>query len=202
MDEVLDAGAQAEIEGQEATVRAATFSISCAVIALLAAPATAAPKMPKPTPVVMPLSGEDIEILTHGPLMLFLQCRTRVEQRDVAGLTVVSSQPDMLSTGAKSILVPAGDDRALFFESVPAPDGAGSVAADDQATHLGTYLIDFNGTGGSAIEPDGWILTVPADSVGISIARYRFSAVPHSWQDAPDCLVTGVATLCKAPFAP
>ena len=73
---------------------------------------------------------------------------------------------------------------------------AGSVAADDQAPHLGTYLIDFNGTGGSAIEADGWTLTVPADSVGISIARYRFSAVPHRWQDAPDCLVTGVKARC------
>jgi hypothetical protein len=98
-------------------------------------------------------------------------------------------------------LFPAGDDRYLFLGSVPAPDGGGYVAADNEVTHNEIHRTGFNGTGGSAITADGWLLSVPADSVGFGVATYRFSITPHRWEGAPDCFVTRFALLSRLPRA-
>jgi hypothetical protein len=184
-------------------MRAATFSIACAIIALLAAPATAAPKKrPKP-PTLVPFTataafGEDVEILKHGPMTLLFQCRAGSSVGDTARLAVVSTEADMLVTGEPSILVPAGDDRTLIYGSILADVGGGYVGADPRHS-------DFYGggtSGGSAITPSGFVLTVPADATAFGVGTHRFSAVPHGWQEAPDCFVIGFAVLSKAAVLP
>jgi hypothetical protein len=178
-------------------MRIATATVTILLMASTAAPATAAPK--RPTPLVVPFSataafGEDVTIITHGPLTLLLQCRASVSAGDHARLAVVSTEGDTLVTGERSILVPAGDDRTLIYGSVPADVGGGYVSASPVATDF----YDGGTSGGSAITPSGWVLTVPADGVGFGVGTHRFSQVPHAWQQAPDCFVTGVALLLKA----
>jgi hypothetical protein len=62
---------------------------------------------------------------------------------------------------------------------------------------------DFTGSGASAITPDGWVLTVPADTIGWGIQTHSHQdAAGTPWEDAPDCFVTGTALLFKVPVLP
>jgi hypothetical protein len=178
-------------------MRIATASVTILLIASIATPATAAPK--RPTPLVVPFSataafGETVNILTHGTITLRLQCDPGLSVGDVARLTVISTEDDMLLTGAPSVLIPANDANTLIYGSIVANDGAGYVGANPTATNF----YDGGPSGGSAITPSGFVLTVPADSVGFGIGTSRFSAVPHAWEQAPDCFVVGTALLLKA----
>lgn len=137
--------------------------------------------------------GEDVDILTHGPITLYARCRAGPTV-DSAAIAVVSSEPDLQNTSQRGILPPAGDGRQLFAGKVPSPDGGWYTAADEQATNSGT---DFRGIGASAISPDGYVVTVLADTVGFGLGLHRFSETPNGWEDAPDCLITGVAMLFK-----
>jgi hypothetical protein len=185
----------------------ALTSIACAAIALIAVPAAAAPKRPPPPPPVLtPFSataafGETVEILTHGPLTLRLECITAAVAgvpSDIARLSVVSAEDDTLVTGERSVLHLVGDAITLIYGSVPSPDGGGYVSMDPRET--GFY--DGGVSGGSAITPSGFVLTVPADGVGFGIATHRFSITPHGWETAPDCFVVGLAHLGRVDVHP
>jgi hypothetical protein len=132
-------------------------------------------------------------------MTLFLLCDNGQTQAgtgqplDVATLFVRSEIDDMLVTGERNFPVPAGDAAHLFTGSVP--DGRGWYTAPDEVP-IGGITIDFDevGSGGSAITPNGFVLTVPADGVGFGIGTHRISP---AWQDAPDCFVTGTAVLTR-----
>jgi hypothetical protein len=172
-----------------------------ALLALTTSVDAAPKKRPRQAPVVVPFSataafGENVPILRHGPITLFLLCdngQVRADNSqpiDVATLFVRSDVPGMLVTGERNFAA------HLFTGSVP--DGRGWYTAPDRVP-VGGITIDFDevGSGGSAITPDGFVLTVPADGVGFGIATHRVSS---DWATAPDCFVTGVALLMRAEF--
>jgi hypothetical protein len=180
-----------------------TMTVALVGLALLSTPADAAKRRPAPPPppVVVPFSataafGETVPILTHGPMTLLLHC-FRDALGDIARLAVVSTESDMLITGERSILMPAGDDATLLYGAVASPDGGGYVSADPRPSHF----YDGGASGGSAITPSGWVLSVP-DSVGFGVGVSRFSATPHGWEAGPDCFVTGSALLTRATVLP
>jgi hypothetical protein len=138
--------------------------------------------------------GETIPILTHGPMTLSLRCFTS-GGKDVAALSVVSTEDDMLVTGEVSALQLANDSATLFYGSVVANDGAGYVSLDPALSSF----FEGRASGGSAITPDGFVISVP-DSASFGIGTARFSATPHAWESAPDCFVVGAAFLQQVPL--
>src|SRR5262245_38545236 len=116
-------------------MRLSTAATTVLVMASIPTPASAAPpKRPAPHPTLAPFSatasfGENVPTLGHGPLSSLLEGRQH-SIGDIAILAVVSTEDDMLITGEPSILVPAGDDRTLFYGQMASPDGAGYVGAD------------------------------------------------------------------------
>jgi hypothetical protein len=177
------------------------------VLATTTATDASAQSRPRPRLEIRPFSataafGETVDVLSHGPTTLRLACRSGTrfdtgEAIDFAVLSVVSSVDDMLVTGARGIKIPAGVTVGdLYTATVPSPDGGWYTAPEGDVPVSGA-LNHFRGSGGSAITPDRHVLSVPADRLAFGLALYRFSEIPHAWQGAPDCLVTGVAFLSR-----
>lgn len=106
-------------------------------------------------------------------------------------LAVGSSAGNFLVTGERTRVVGINDVAHLFTGSVP--DGQGWYTGPEDEPVSG-ITIDFDevGSGGSAITPDGFVLSVPADGVGFGVATHRLAG---AWTTAPDCFVTGTAVL-------
>jgi hypothetical protein len=183
----------------------------CSSLVLLLATATAvdaAPKKRPRPPEVVPFTaeaalGEAVDILTHGPLTLTLQC---IDQGAALGVrTTVDGT--MITSQSPHMFGPPGTAGTSILAARPEVTENGlrvGFTAPNNNLPAGVSLPA--GAGVSVITPDGTLLSVPADTTAFGVQLYRHPDVQAGrapqWLDAPDCFVTGTALLLRADVLP
>jgi hypothetical protein len=163
--------------------------------------AQAAPKRPDLVPFsATAAADEEVDILRHGPLTLYLGCRP-----DFAFLGIrTTADATMITSHSRHIFGPSGVDEVAVLVGIRPPSDSGGVTnTANEADHQAIGVSDFAGSGTSAITPTGHVLTVPADAVLWGVrARHHPDAAGTLWEDSPDCFVTGHALLSRVRVLP